>query len=126
GRKGQQFGCVPADGLGAAACQTIINQQVCAHRPTKLPQGLLKAWLARLYLRISRREGHEHADTTRALALLRARRQRPCGRAPEQRDKLAPPHVGQGLPPALVPVSLSYGQPDAEGPTSPWGRPELF
>jgi len=83
GRKRHQFGCLPADGLGAAACQTIINQQVCAHRPTKLPQGLLKAWLARLYLRISRREGHEHADTTRALALLRARRERPRGRAPE-------------------------------------------
>src|SRR5262249_39669820 len=49
GRKRHQFGRLPADGLGAAACQTIINQQVCAHRPTKLPQGLLKAWLARLY-----------------------------------------------------------------------------
>ena len=40
-------------------------------------------------------EGSQHADAPHALALLGARRERPrCSRAPEQRDELAPPHVG--------------------------------
>jgi len=82
-----------ADGLGVATRQTVFNQQVRAHRPTKLPQGLLKNWLPRLCLWISRSEGHEQADTTRALRLLRARRERPCCRsAAEERDEFAPFH----------------------------------
>ena len=41
------------------------------------------------------------ADAVVASSLLRARRQRPCSRrSAEQRDELAPPHVGHGLPPA--------------------------
>src|SRR5262249_41532583 len=34
----------------------------------------------------------QHADAPHALALLRARRERPCRRAAEQRDELAAPH----------------------------------
>src|SRR5262249_4638421 len=82
-----------ADGLGVATRQTVFNQKISAHRPTEMPQGLLESWLERLYLGISRREGHEHPDTTHTLRLLRARRERPRRRdAAEQSDKLAPPH----------------------------------
>jgi hypothetical protein len=35
---------------------------------------------------------HQHADAPHALGLLRARRERPRGRAPEQRDEVAPFH----------------------------------
>src|SRR5215468_9876491 len=34
----------------------------------------------------------QHADAPHAFALLRARRERPCHRAAEQRDELASPH----------------------------------
>src|SRR5262245_3125794 len=44
---------------------------------------------AGLKYRIARRCGDEHADPPHPLALLRARRERPCGH-PEQRDELAP------------------------------------
>src|SRR5262249_32077788 len=33
---------------------------------------------------------HEHADAPHAVALLRARRDRPCRRAAEERDEVAP------------------------------------
>src|SRR6516164_4648793 len=83
-----------ADGLGVATRQTVFNQKISAHRPTEMPQGLLESWFARLYLWISRREGHEHPDMTHALRLLRARRERPSGRrAAEQRDELAALHL---------------------------------
>src|SRR5262249_43286039 len=38
----------------------------------------------------------QHADPPHALALLRARRERPCRRAAEQRDEIAPLHAGHG------------------------------
>ena len=37
-------------------------------------------------------EVHQHADAPHPLALLRARRERPRGRAAEQSDELAPSH----------------------------------
>src|SRR5215468_2587385 len=64
-------------------------------------------------------------DTRRLAWLLRTRRKRPRRRAAEQRDELAPPHVGhRGRPPAVAPVSLPQAQPAAERPANPWGRPE--
>ena len=47
---------------------------------------------APLRCRIVCREGHEHADAPHPLALLRARRERPCRRAAEKRDEGAAPH----------------------------------
>src|SRR5262245_33772556 len=47
---------------------------------------------ARLRLRIVLSDIHEHADAPHALALLRARGERPRGRAAEQRDEVAAPH----------------------------------
>jgi hypothetical protein len=79
-----------ADGFGVATRQTVFNQKISAHRPTEMPQGLLESWFASLYLWISRREGHEHPDTTHALRLLRACRERPGDRrAADERDELA-------------------------------------
>src|SRR5262249_6404246 len=45
-----------------------------------------------LTFRIIGGEIHEHADAPHPLALLRARRERPCGRAADQRDELPASH----------------------------------
>src|SRR5262249_52803931 len=66
--------------------------------------------------------------------LLRARRERPRGRAAEKSNELAPFHVEHGgLPPRCAisaadwPVlSLPQFQPAVVRPASPWGRPEMF
>src|SRR5262249_25884595 len=42
--------------------------------------------------RIVRGGAHQHADASHPLRLLRARRERPRGRAAEQRDEIAPPN----------------------------------
>jgi hypothetical protein len=46
---------------------------------------------ATLWLRIIFVERHEHADAAHAVALLRARRERPRRRTAEERDELASP-----------------------------------
>jgi hypothetical protein len=48
---------------------------------------------ATLPLRIIFVVGNEHADAPHAVALLRARHNRPCCRAPEPRDEFPSPHV---------------------------------
>src|SRR5262249_5285453 len=59
---------------------TQLMQQLHKHRETNLS-----------VCRFGR--AHEHADLPYALALLRARRERPCGhRAAKKRDELAPFH----------------------------------
>src|SRR5262245_38723193 len=68
----------------------ILDPQVAALAPAQLLQRLLE-----------RRElgtagggtACEHADAPHLLALLRARRERPCRRRAEQRDALAPPQL---------------------------------
>jgi len=84
---------------------------------------------------LSRRSAAEKANHGHC-RLLRTRRERPCGyTAAEQRDELAPSHVGHG--PSSRPgmdhqqstdpsVGLPHAQPAAERPASPWGRPESF
>src|SRR5262249_44607423 len=59
----------------------------------QLPQSLQESGVADLCLRIVRGVGHGGADAPHALALLRARRERPRrGRADKQRYELAAPH----------------------------------
>src|SRR5262249_14494596 len=54
--------------------------------------------------------GQEHADALYALALLRARRERPrCRSAAEQRDELAALHVEHGGLPPLCAISPPTG-----------------
>ena|SRR5436190_1498635 len=61
--------------------------------PKKLIHG------AHLILRIACGEWHEHTNPPHALALLRARRERPRCRAAKQSDKIASPH---GSSPARI------------------------
>src|SRR5262249_26271297 len=70
----------------------IVNPFIAPAPPPRLLQPLVKRCEASQRFGIVRGEVHEHADTPYALALLRARRERPRGRsAAEQRDELAPP-----------------------------------
>src|SRR6266436_3198976 len=67
--------------------------------------------------------GAEHPDH-RHRRLLRARRERPRGRATEKRNELAPPQV-EHL------TSSQWGgprdtQPAIDRLARPWGRPEMF
>src|SRR5262249_27755963 len=83
------------------AGQAILNERmffgsfvptvshVAADRPIQQRQSLQERPDAGLKYRIARRCGDEHADPPHPLALLRARRERPCGH-PEQRDERAP------------------------------------
>src|SRR6516165_4705590 len=49
---------------------------------------------ASLSFQIGRSRAHEHVDAPHPLALLRARRERPCGRrAADKGDELTPPQV---------------------------------
>jgi hypothetical protein len=58
--------------------------------------------------------------------LVRARRERPRGRAAEQRDELASSEVEHGLLPGTRCASLPQAQVAPEAPASPWGSPESF
>src|SRR5215831_19606214 len=81
-----------ANGLSAATRQPIFDEQVAAHRPSELSHPLLESRLARLCLRVAGLERHQHADTPYALALLRARHERPCDCGAYQGDEIATPH----------------------------------
>ena len=75
------------------APQRVVDPHVAAVGPAQLLQPLQERRDAGLRFRIVRGAVHEHADAPHALALLRARRERPRGRrAAEQRDELAPLH----------------------------------
>ena len=58
--------------------------------------------------------------------LLRACRERPCGRAAKQCDELASSWVEHGLLPGTRRASLPQAQDAPEAPAGPWGGPELF
>src|SRR5215475_13672525 len=67
--------------------------RVAAVEPAQLREPLEERRYAGLKLRIVSGAGHQHADTPYALALRRARRERPCcRRAAEKRDEVAPIH----------------------------------
>src|SRR5215203_3698536 len=71
-----------------------VDPYVAADGPAQLPQPLLERPDAGLIFRIVRGCGQEHADALHAL--LRTRRERPCYRAAECRDEVAPPHAFPG------------------------------
>src|SRR6516164_2599668 len=75
---------------------------------------------------VSRRPATEIPNHRHRL-LLRPRRERPRSRAAEQRDEIAAPHAEhRASSPGVGHRYLPHAQPGAEGPASPWGRPELF
>src|SRR5262249_28160346 len=75
-----------------AATPPDVDAHVAADGPAELLQPLQKRRVAGLAVGIIRRQVHQHGDAAHALALLRARRERPRRRAAEQRDELAAPH----------------------------------
>jgi hypothetical protein len=67
----------------------LIELSIDADRPTAFPQFLPKGAQACLHFSVCRRERHQDPDPAYSLALLRARRKRPCDRrAAKQRDEL--------------------------------------
>jgi hypothetical protein len=68
-----------------------VHPQVAAIGPTQFRKTLSERGEASLipWIAFAR---HKHADPPYAVALLRARRERPSGRAPEEGDELAPIH----------------------------------
>ena len=91
-RERDQFGCVFAHGLGLAVAPAIVDADVLPDGPTQLLQALREGRQATVSFRVVRGEWRENADAAHPLALLRARRERPCGRAAEKRDELPPSH----------------------------------
>src|SRR5262252_6327072 len=80
--------------FGIAQTPSILDTEVSAVGPASFLQALDEGVAAGLPFRIVRSQAaHEHADAPHPLALLRARRERPCGRRPaEQRDECAALH----------------------------------
>jgi len=67
-----------------------IHPHVLAIGPTQVRKSLGERRVAKLPLRIVFVVRHEHTDAPHTVALLRARRERPCRRAAEERDEVAP------------------------------------
>src|SRR5262249_13729536 len=81
---------------------TVIDADVARTDPAEVLKRLLKCCDTRSRIRIARAYAHQNADLAHSVKLLRARREWPrhsC--TAEQRDELAPSHVGHGgvLPP---------------------------
>jgi hypothetical protein len=76
--------------IGITDAPAGVDPHVAAINPAQLLQALQECREASLALRIVRRQAHEHANASHLLRLLRARRERPRGRADEKRDELAP------------------------------------
>ena len=72
-----QFGSEFARALGIARGRAMLDPQVAAFAPAQLLQSLQESRIAGLSLEIVLGEVREHADAPYALALLRARRERP-------------------------------------------------
>src|SRR5262249_33712009 len=91
-RERDQFRREFAYAIGITRAPAIVDLHIPADCPAQLLQPLMESREARLSFRIIGGEIHEHADAPHPLALLRIRRERPRGRAAEQRDELAPFH----------------------------------
>src|SRR5215831_16408340 len=86
GCKGDKFARVSTITFGIPRAKTEVNSYVVAAGPAQLLQRLQERRITGLRLCIVRCQIGEQADPPHALALLRARRERPCRRcAAEQR-----------------------------------------
>src|SRR5262245_38979933 len=86
-----------------------------------------------VHVRVWRGGRRQIANTRRLDGLLRPRRERPRShRAADERDELAPSHVGHGggLPPLCAKHGCTFGSPRTQGITErtpgPWATPEMF
>src|SRR5262245_63877278 len=78
--------------LEVAAAPAVVDAYISPDDPAQFAEPLQERCIAGLSFGIVRHPGHKHADAPNTLRLLRARRERPRGRAAEQRDELAPSH----------------------------------
>src|SRR5262249_43022312 len=76
--------------IGVSAVPPKVHPQVAAIGPTEARKRLNERRNVSLQHGVVFVAPHEHADTPYALALLRARRERPSRRAAEERDERAP------------------------------------
>src|SRR5215472_9300233 len=92
-RERNQFRRVFAQPIGIAQAPPILDTHVSAVGPASFLQALYEGITAGNPFRIVRSQvAREHAYAPHTLPLLRARPERPRGRAAEQRDEVAPPH----------------------------------
>src|SRR5215471_15896430 len=91
--RAHQLFCQRMRAINVARGPVIVRLDVASCRPTQALQRLAERRNARLCLRIALGKAHQHADAPHALALLRARRERPSGRrAADERHELAAFH----------------------------------
>jgi hypothetical protein len=84
--------------IDVTAGPTKVHPQVAAIGPTQTRKRLRERREARLPPGIIFVVRHEHADAPDAAALLRPRREWPCGRAAEHSDEFAPSKANLHLP----------------------------
>jgi hypothetical protein len=85
--------------IDVTAAPTKVHPHIAAVGPTQARKRLRECRVATLPLRIIFVVRHEHADAPYAVALLRARRERPRDRrAAERSDEFAPPDAEHGFP----------------------------
>src|SRR6516162_5057410 len=76
--------------IDLTAAPPKVHPQVAAFGPAQVRKRLRERREANLIQGIGFFARHEHADAPHAVALLRARRERPCRRAAEPSDEVAP------------------------------------
>ena len=94
---------VRSHALGAAGRKAILDPDIAALRPTQLLEPLPERRGACLPLRIALGERHQHADAPNAVALLRARGERPKHRS----AAAAPPSSVMNARRRMTELSLS-------------------
>ncbi len=72
-----------------ARCPANVDPNVAAFHPPELLEFVSECGDEGPSLPVALGKAHQHADPPHPLALLRARRERPCRRAAKQRDELA-------------------------------------
>src|SRR5262249_24998843 len=94
GAQSYDLGDISTDALGVAPRPAIVDLDIaaCARGPAELPQIIKQRGNFSLPDRVVFKPRDHHADPPHPRGLLRARDERPRGRASEQRDELAPVH----------------------------------
>src|SRR5436190_22311005 len=87
-----KLGSETSRALDITATPAQIDAHVAALGPSKLMQGLPERGDARLPIRVAVVGVHQNCDATHPIRLLRARSERPCCRATEQRYEFPPLH----------------------------------
>src|SRR5262245_60063274 len=88
-----EIGAIGSHQVHIVGGPTLVEFDVAAPRPSQPLQLLSQCANTGLPFGIGRKVGHPNPDAPHALALLRARRERPrCSRAADERDELPPPH----------------------------------